>query len=150
MATSKFQDIRAALKTLITTRFTTDSITSVDVFEYRPMGNATREDQVWFDRIRVDQEPLSMGGTSRLIAETITIDLVVTAPRVGADQDDAKLAEQRAEAIWASIENALRNGSTVSSTVMFTDIDTFESILDYDELGAVGVIEASIVAEANL
>lgn len=150
MSTSKFQDVRAALKSLITARFTTDAITNVDVFEYQPMGNATREDQVWIGRVRVDQEGLTMGGTGRIVGETITLDLSVRAPRFGADQDDMKLAEQRAEAIWASIENAIRNGATVSSTVMFTEIDSFESVPDYDEQGAIGVIEAVIVAEANI
>ena len=150
MASSKFQDVRANLNTLITARFTTDSITGVDVFEYGPTGNATREDQVWFGRITVDQEGLTMGGTSRVVGETLTIELSVRAPRSGGDQDDMKLAEQRAEAIWASIENAIRNGSTVNSTVMFSEIVTFESIPDFDAEGAIGTIEASIVAESNI
>ena len=150
MSTSKFQDVRAALKTLITTRFTTDGISDVDVFEYPPMGNTTREDQVWFGRISVEQEGLTMGGTSRVVGETIVLDVSVRAPRMGADQDDMKLAEQRAEAIWASIENAVRNDSSVSSNVMFTEIDSFESIPDYDEQGAVGTVEASIVAMSNV
>lgn len=148
--TSKFQDVRAALKTLITTRFTTDGVTGVDVFEYPPMGNTTREDMVWVGRIQVEQEGLTMGGTGRQVGETITIDLSVRAPRSGADQDDMKLAEQRAEAIWASVENAIRNGSTVSSTVMFTEIDAFESIPDYDGEGAIGTIEATVIAMSNI
>ena len=151
MSTSSFQNVRAALAALIVARLTTDAVTGVTVFEYRPMGDiATREDMVWIDRVRIDQEPLSMGGPSRLVDETVTLDLSVRAPRVGADQDDMKLAEQRAELIWASIETALRNSSSVSSTVMFADIEAFESIPDYDELGAIGTIEATVTAVANL
>lgn len=150
MSTSKFQDVRAALKTLITTRFTTDGISDVEVFEYPPMGDATREDQVWFGRISVEQEGLTMGGTSRVVGETLVLDVSVRAPRSGADQDDMKLAEQRAEAIWASVENAVRNDSSVDSNVMFTEIVSFESIPDYDGQGAIGTVVASIVAMSNI
>lgn len=150
MSSSKFQDLRAALKTAVAARLTTDGVTDVDVFEYAPMQNATREDQIWFGRIRVEQEPLTMGGAGRAVGETISIDVSVRAPRSGADQDDMKAAEQRAEAMWASVENALRADPDVSSTVMFTDIDSFESIPDYDADGAVGTIEATIVGMSNI
>jgi len=150
MATSKFQNLRAALVTAISARLATDGVSDVEVFEYMPMGNATREDQIWLGRISVEQEPLSMGGTGRQVGETIRIDVSVRAPRYGSDQDDMKAAEQRAEAMWGSVENALRNDSSVSSTVMFTDIDSFESIPDYDEHGAIGIIEATIVGMSNI
>lgn len=150
MATSTFQNARAALKALIVSRLTTDGTTSVDVFEYRPMGNATREDMVWIDRIRVEQDVIAMGGTSRVVGETLTIDVAVRAPVAGADQQDAAAAEQRAELIWASVENAVRAGPTISGTVMHADIEAFEMIPDYDEQGAIGSIDATIILEANI
>ena len=51
MSTSKFQDIRASLKTVIEARLTSDSVTGVDVFAYPPVGDVAREDMVWFGRI---------------------------------------------------------------------------------------------------
>jgi hypothetical protein len=74
----------------------------------------------------------------------------VWAPRSGADQDDLKLAEQRAEAIFASVENALRNDSDVGDTLMFADIDSFESIPIVDTDGASGLIEAVVTGQANI
>lgn len=150
MSSSKFQDIRAALVTAINSRFTTDAITDVVVTEYVPTGEVTREDRVWLERIRVIQQPLTMGGTGRAVGEDIEIDLRVWAPRSGADLDDLKLAEQRAEAIFASIENALRNDSDVGNTLMFADIDSFESIPIVDTDGAAGMIEAVVTGQSNI
>jgi hypothetical protein len=151
MATSKFQDIRAAFKSLITARFATDAVTGVVVTHYPPMGNVTRQDRVWVGNIQVEQEPLSMGGTGRRVAETLTINLSVRAPNAtGTDDTTYGEAEARAEAIFASIETALRNDSTVGGTVMFAQVESFESIPDNDGDGPIGVIEAVVTAEANL
>jgi len=150
MASSVFQNVRAALAALIVARLATDGTTDVTVSEYEPRGEVSREDRVWISRIRIDQEPLAMGGVSRKVAETVSIDLSVWAPRSGADLDDQKLAEQRAELIFASVENAVRADNTVSGTVMFADIESFESVPDYTEAGAEGRITAVITAEANL
>ena len=151
MSTSKFQDVRAAFAALITARFIVDGVEDVSVWEYEPRpATVTREDQVWVGRIRVDQEPLSMGGANRKVDETLTIDLAVRAPRSGADLDDQKLAEQRAETIFASVENAVRADGTVGGSVMFIQVDSFESVPMFDDLGAVGLIDAVFTAEANI
>lgn len=147
---SQFQNLRAALKTAVVAQLASDAVSGVDVFEYAPMGNATREDQVWFGRISVEQENLTMGGTGRVVGETITVDVSVRAPRSGSDQDDMSLAEQRAETIWGSVETAVRSNATLLASIMDVQIDSFESIPDYDEQGAVGVIEASIVGMSNV
>lgn len=148
--TSRFRVLRAALKTAVVAQLVTDGTTSVDVFAYQPTGNVTREDMVWFGRITVEQDGLTMGGTGRQVGETISVDVSVRAPVVGADQDDAAVAETRAETIFKSVENALRNDPDVASTVMFTEVDGFESVPDYDESGAVGTIEATIVGMSNV
>jgi hypothetical protein len=150
VSSSKFQDLRAALKTAVVAQLATDTVDDVDVFEYAPVGNATREDQVWFGRITVDQENLTMGGTGRVVGETISVDVSVRAPRVGSDQQDMSLAEQRAETIWGSVESAVRSNATLLASIMDVQIDSFESIPDYDEQGAIGVIEASIVGMSNI
>jgi hypothetical protein len=147
---SKFQDLRAALKTAVVAQLTTDAVSDVDVFEYAPMGNATREDQIWFGRIQVEQENLTMGGTGRVVGEIISVDVSVRAPRSGSDQDDMKLAEQRAETMWGSVETAVRSNATLLASIMDVQIDSFESIPDYDADGAIGTIEASIVGQSNI
>ena len=48
------------------------------------------------------------------------------------------------------VENALRHAPSVSSTVMSAEVDSFESIPDYDEAGAIGTIEGTITCLANL
>lgn len=150
MGTSTFQNLRAALATLITARFTTDAVTGVTVFQYPPSGTQAREDMVWFGRITVDQEPLTMGGTGRGVDELLTVDFRIAAPRNGGTQTEAAAAETRAETILASVENAVRADSTVGGTVMFAEVDTFESTPTFDELGFVGVIEGTISCQANL
>lgn len=150
MATSRFQNLRAALKTVLVARLTTDGVTGVDVFEYEPRGDVVREDMIWFGRITVDQEPLTMGGTGHGISETLNVDFHIRAPRNGADQETASEAEQRAEQILSVVENALRHAPSVSSTVMSAEVDSFESIPDYDEAGAIGTIEGTITCLANL
>jgi hypothetical protein len=147
---SKFQDLRAALKTAVVAQLATDTVSDVDVFEYAPMGNATREDQIWFGRIQVEQENLTMGGTGRVVGETITIDVSVRAPRSGSDQQDMSLAEQRAEQMWGSVETAVRSNATLLASIMDVQVDSFESIPDYDADGAIGTIEASIVGQSNI
>jgi len=150
LASSTFEIVRSALAALIVARLTADGVTDVVVGEYEPRGNVTREDRVWIGRARIDQEPLTMGGTSRLVAETVSLDVHVRAPRSGADEDDQKLAEQRAELIFKSVEDGLRADPTVGGTLMFAQVESFESTPDYDESGAIGSIEAVVTAEANL
>jgi hypothetical protein len=150
MATSRFQNIRGAFVTLVNARFTTDGITDVDVYGYPPVGNVTREDMVWLERIRSDQEPLSMGGAARQVDEELEVDLQVRAPRMGSDVDTSGEAEARAEAILASIENALRADGTIGGTVLFAELASFESIPDNDADGPIGTIEATITCQANI
>lgn len=150
MASSKFQDIRAAFKTLVDARLTTQSVTGVEVFKTQPMGNVTREDMIWLGRISVDQEPLTMGGTGRQVAEDLELAFSVRAPRSGSSQDEAAEGEARAEVLLSVIENALRADSTVGGTVMFAQVESFESIPDYDEAGFIGTIEGTITCQANL
>lgn len=150
MATSRFQDLRTALVTRIIARLAADAVTGVRVLEYGPTGDTVREDLVWIGRIQVDQEPLSMGGASRMVDETLSLELHVRTPRHGASQADMKKAEERSETVWASIENDLRASSSVGGAVMFIEVDSFESDPTFDELGAVGVIDATVTASANI
>jgi hypothetical protein len=122
----------------------------VDVYGYPPVGNVTREDMVWLERIRSDQEPLSMGGAARQVDEELEVDLQIRAPRMGSDVDTSGEAEARAEAILASIENALRADGTIGGTVLFAELASFESIPDNDADGPIGTIEATITCQANI
>lgn len=150
MSTSKFQDIRASLKTLVDSRLTTDGVTGVDVFAYPPVGDVAREDMVWFGRIASDQGPLTMGGTGRGVAETLDVDFHIRAPYHGSDVATQGAADGRAETILASVENALRADSTVGGAVMFAEVTAFESIPDNDADGPIGTVEGTISVEVNL
>lgn len=143
MATSTFQDVRAALVTLIS------PITDCEITAYPPYGDSwTIEDRVWLAEIRVDQEKLAFGGPR---SEELEIDLVIYAPRFGSDMEDWAAAEQRAEAILAAIEADVRGDDSIGGTVMNADIATFRSRIDMShEHGPVGMIELTITAEANL
>lgn len=150
MATSVFQNIRAALATAIASQLATDLITGVTVTQYPPLGEVTLVDRVWMDEISFDQEPLAMGGSSRKVSEDLSVEVKIRAIKPGGDLDDLALMEVRAEAILASVESALRADSDVNSTVMFAELESGSSkpfALDQQ----VGVlIEAVIHAEANL
>lgn len=146
MATSKFQDVRAALVTLIS------PITNCVITQYPPYGDEfTREDRVWIGRIRSEQVPLSMGGVSGIRDEDLEITLMIYVPRDGAGQDDWAAAETRAEAILAAIEADLKSGPTIGGTVMTSDLAAFESSVDtIDDRGPICQLEVTITAEANL
>lgn len=145
MATSKFQDLRAALVTLIS------PISDCTISAYPPYGNEwTNEDRVWVAGIRVNQQRLSMGDTG-LYDEDLEIDLVIYAPRFGGSQDEWGEAEARAEAILAAVEADIRTDDTIGGTVLYAELSTFESRIDMThESGPVGFIEATVTATANL
>ena len=145
MASSKFQDVRAALLTLIS------PITDVTISAYPPVGNEwTREDRVWLAGIRVDQEPLSMGGANRQVAEDLELTLIIFVPRVGGSGDEWADTEARAEVILAAIESDIRADATVGGTVMFADIASFEYDFTSDDLGPRLLMEVTVTAQANL
>jgi hypothetical protein len=147
---SKFQDVRTALVTQIVARLASQSITGVKVTDFPPLGEVAFDDRIYLGRIRVDQEPLGMGGANRLVDEDITVELFVVASKPGGDNDDMKACEERAETIFSAVENGLRASSSVSSTVMFAEVAAFESV-PFASDGRVGVIiEATVTATANV
>jgi hypothetical protein len=91
-----------------------------------------------------------MGGAARQVDEELEVDLQIRAPRMGSDVDTSGEAEARAEAILASIENALRADGTIGGTVLFAELASFESIPDNDADGPIGTIEATITCQANI
>lgn len=142
MATSSFQNVRAALLTLIS------PISDCVITAYPPQGDElTVEDRVWISEIRVRQEKLAFGGARD---EDLELDLVVYAPRFGFGQQESGEAEQRAEVILAAIEADLRSDPTIGGTVMTSDIDSFTSTWSAHESGPIAVVELTITAEANL
>lgn len=143
MATSTFQNVRAALATLIS------PITNCVITQYPPYGNEwTVEDRVWIAGIRSTQEKLSFGGAR---TEDLEIDVVIYAPRFGGSQDEWAEAEIRAEAILAAIEADVRTDETIGGSVLDADIAEIESRIDMThEGGPVGFIELTITATANL
>ena len=150
MASSKFQDLRAALVTAITARLTTQSITGVVVTAFPPLGDAAVSDRIYMGRIRVTQEPLTMGGTGRQVGEDIEVDLFVEAPVRGGDNDDLSVAESRAETILSAVENALRADSDVNSTLMFAEVSTFEVIPNVTSEWVGVTVEAVVTGQANI
>jgi hypothetical protein len=150
VASSKFQDLRAALVTAINTRLTTQSITGVIVTAFPPLGDAALSDRIYMGRIRVNQEPLTMGGTGRAVGEDIEVDLFVEAPHRGGDNDDLTTAEARAETILSAVENALRTDSDVGNTLMFAEVDNFEVVPNVTAEWVGVTIEAVITGQANI
>jgi hypothetical protein len=146
MATSVFQNVRAALVALI------GAPSNVVVSQYPPYGNEwTVEDRIWVAGIRASQAKLSMGGSSGARTEDLEIDVVIYAPRFGGSQDEWAEAEVRAEAILAVIEAAVRNDDTIGGSVLDADVAEIESRIDMShEGGPVGFIELTITATANL
>lgn len=143
MATSTFQNLRAALVTLIS------PISDCVISAYPPYGNEfTREDRVWVGEIRADQAKLAMGGPR---TEDLEVDLIIYVPRNGGSQDEWADAETRAEVILAAIESDVRTDETIGGSVLDADIDRIVSRIDMaHETGPVGLIELTITATANL
>jgi hypothetical protein len=143
MATSQFQNLRAALITLIS------PIADCVISAYPPYGNEwTREDRVWLAAIRSEQSKLAFGGAR---AEDLTVTLIIYVPRYGGSGDDLAVVEERAEVILAAIESDIRTDDTIGGSVMNADIDSFESeTVMSDTFGPLAVMEVTITAEANL
>lgn len=145
---SKYQDLRAGLVSLITARLATDGVTDVVVTEYAPLA-PTREDRIWLGEIRGRQEPYTQGAAG-LRKEELEVELEVYAPYWGNAEADQSAAEQRSELIFASVENAVRADITVGGVVYNIELDSFTSKVEPDDDGPVGVVEATLVAEAHI
>lgn len=150
MATSRFQNLRAALASDIGDQLSTDGVTDVTVTEYPPLGDYAREDRVYLTEIRARQEPYTQG-SSGVRMEELEIDFVIEAPILGGTVEEYQDGETRAETILGSVETAVRNDITVSSTVFNIELDSFtSSIAHLDELGPFGWVEGTFVAEAHI
>lgn len=151
MATSRLTALRGELVTQITAQLVTDGTTDVTVTAYPPLGDYSREDRVWLEEIRGNQEPYTMGGSSGFREETLEVDLRVVAPTHGGSSEEQTAGEDRAELIFASVENCARGDITVNNTVFNIELDRFVSHIDQvDEKGPVGYIEATLIAESHL
>lgn len=148
MATSRFENLRTALVTAITNRLATDSVTGVTVQKY-PRVIGEREDTVSLGNISGSQEPFTQGA-SGFREEEMTIEVRVRCPRFGDTTDEFGEAEQRAETVMASIENAVRTDITVSSTVYNIEFSQYETDHTTDGDGAVGVVDITLVATAHI
>lgn len=147
MATSRFENLRAALATLITTQLASDAITGVQVWKYQPTTKE-RVDVLWLGDISGEQEPYTQSGGFR--QETIEIDVAIRCPTFGDTPAEFATVEQRAEAVMASVEKAVRNDMTVGSTVYNIEFSAYETNHTFDDQGAVGVVEITLVAEAHI
>jgi len=149
MATSTFQNLRAGLVTAITSQLSTDAVTDVTVTEYPPLGDDwTREDRIWFASINWEQQPYTQGA-SGFRQETLTVEGRIWCPRFGRDEQGG--GEQRAETLFASVENCLRGDITVGGVVFNVELAAAESNPDHvDESGPIGYIEFDVEAEAHI
>lgn len=148
MATNtKFQDIRAALSTAITTRWTTDTLTAVFT-KYPPLGDYTREDRMWLGEIGFSQEPYSYAGNYQ---ETMSVSFTVACPASGGSQDEWDDGVGRAEALLDSALTALRADITVGSTVFNVELgDTDNPVDQLDEHGPIGIVSGTFELEAHV
>ena len=114
MATSTLGTFRANLATNITAQLVTDATTGVTVKNFPPGDQATSTDLVFIAGITTGQTRLVMGGPR---AETMTAEIVVWVQQAGAGDTLAAAVEDRAVLIAASIEQTLRDDSTVGASV---------------------------------
>lgn len=150
MATSRFQNLRAALVTAIVNRLSTDAVTGVTVTQYPPLGDYARVDRVFLTEIRARQEPYTQGASGSRMEE-LEVDFIVQAPTFGGTVEEHSDGEARAELILASVETAVRNDITVSATVFNIELESFtSSIAHIDDHGPYGFVEGTLVAEAHL
>ncbi len=148
MATSRLRATRTGLVTAITNQLTTDGVTGVTVTAYIPTSTeATREDRVWFDNISLSQQHMVMGGGRE---ETLTVTGQIRAFKAGGSVTEQGEAEDRAEDILASVENAIRTDPDIASAVFHGQLVSAESSPDFDETGAIGRIEFTLSVEAHL
>jgi len=114
------------------------------------MGDYAREDRVWLSEIIGRQTPYTQGAAG-FRQEWLEVELRVEAPTFGGTPDEFKAGEERAETIFASVENTLRGDITVSSTVYNIELETFSSSVTMGDIdGPFGYIEATLTAESHL
>jgi hypothetical protein len=113
---------KAALKTAIAAQLVTDGHTA-DVRLFPLIGDTnTRENRIWFDVARPDQEHHTFGG-SRL--ETIELDGVINAWVSGVDETDQTTAETDSLNLLSSIETTLRTDDTLGDVVHHAELVEF-------------------------
>lgn len=146
MTTSTIVSFRTAFASAISSQLSTDGVTGVTVNAY-PQVDAGRGDLIVLGDVSAAQTHLDFGGDRD---ETYSLNGEVVAPKDGGHLSDATAAETRALAIFASIENTLRDDPTVSGSVFHAQIASYRSEVLIDERGYIGHIEFTIDVEAHI
>lgn len=142
---TKFQDVRAALKTAITAQLTDDGV-DAEYSNHPPLGDHVGEDRVYLGEVRFAQEPYTGG----FYEESIEVDLFVDAWVSGGTNDEADEAEAAAETIFDSILETLRTDITIGSTVFNVELGGSESKVIPVDQWVVGRVEATLEIEAHI
>ena len=147
MATSVTPALRTALPPAIDTQLATDNITGVDVTEVALGDDVQATDAVWFGTITASQEEHMMGG-SRM--ETLDVEGFIWVVTPGAGETVAATSEDRAFAILASVETALRTDPTLTSVVFDATIVDTDSEPGITDKGRYTFLKFTIAAEAHI
>lgn len=147
MATSTVATLRSNLATQITSRLTTDGITGVQVNEFPPGDDMPSSDALFLGTIRVTQINHTFGGSRE---EELTAEGFIWVVAPGAGDTNAAVAEDRAVAIFASVENELRADPTVNGAVFDSEVDGFDSDPMIHERGRATLLKFEIGAVAHI
>lgn len=148
MATSQIGVVRAQIVSSWTARLATDGITGVTVTGFDPGDEATKQDRAHIAEMRSSQQLLTMGAGTR--SEDLDIDGVIWILKPGAGQTISKNAEDRALAVFASLENALRADTSLSSVFLFGEVAELRSNMMATPDGILCVAEFTVSGTINL
>ena len=146
MATSVTPALRSALPPAIDTQLATDGITGVQVTEVSLGDDVQNTDAVWFGTITASQEEHTYGTRKELL----DVEGFIWVVTPGAGETNAATSEDRAFAILASVEKALRADATLTSVVFDATIVDTDSEPGITDKGRYTFLKFTIAAEAHI
>ncbi len=147
MATSVTPALRSALPPAIDTQLASDGITDVQVTEVHLGDDIQATDAMWFGTITATQEEHMMGGSRK---ETLDVEGFLWVVTPGAGEETAATSEDRAFAILASVETALRSAPTLTAVVFDATIVSTDAEPGITDKGRYTFITFTIAAEAHI
>lgn len=144
--TSRVSLLRVTLVNDIIARLATDAVTGVTVSAFQ-VPNMTREDHVFLGGVEAVQTDM----TYSFREENFDVDGAVWIPRMGSNPVDAYNVEARALEVFASVEKALRDDSTLDGVIFDAEIASYETNIQwFDDGWVAGVVSFTINVEAHL
>lgn len=143
---SKLNTVRDKLKSMWAAQLTTDGVTGVNLTTFHPFDKMAKTDVAYFHTIEASQSPL----TFDVDGEVLVVNGVVHVLKPGVGDSVASDAEERALAIFASLERAIAADIKLEGLADNAEVESFTSDIDSSPEGIHCTLEFGIRVELCL